>query len=138
MSCSSAFRYLHTPGGICMHACRYTVTKHLGHAAFSRAVAAVDSVTGMSTCLKVIRSNKDFFDQSLDEVCPELLFVPFSHTLKGTVEPNHLRRTVHTTSCSTAQAVLCPYLNNSALCMMKTVALYGLSLIHISEPTRPY
>lgn len=49
--------------------CRYTVTKHLGHAAFSRAVAAVDAVTGMNVCLKVIRSNKDFLDQSLDEVC---------------------------------------------------------------------
>lgn len=48
--------------------CRYTVTKHLGHAAFSRAVAAVDAVTGQCMCLKVIRSNKDFFDQSLDEI----------------------------------------------------------------------
>lgn len=47
---------------------RYRVTKPLGSAAFSRAVAAVDLQEGEQVCLKVIRSNKDFFDQSLDEV----------------------------------------------------------------------
>lgn len=47
---------------------RYRVTLPLGSAAFSRAVAAVDIHTGDHVCLKVIRSNKDFFDQSLDEV----------------------------------------------------------------------
>lgn len=47
---------------------RYRVTRPLGSAAFSRAVAAIDVHTGEHVCLKVIRSNKDFFDQSLDEV----------------------------------------------------------------------
>jgi dual specificity tyrosine-phosphorylation-regulated kinase 2/3/4 len=48
---------------------RYTVTKHIGSAAFSRAVAAVDShANGELVCLKIIRANKDFFDQSLDEI----------------------------------------------------------------------
>ena len=48
---------------------RYTVTRHLGSAAFSRAVAATDAARdGAPVCLKVIRSNKDFFDQSLDEI----------------------------------------------------------------------
>jgi serine/threonine protein kinase len=48
---------------------RYTVTKHIGSAAFSRVVAAADGhANNELVCLKIIRANKDFFDQSLDEI----------------------------------------------------------------------
>jgi serine/threonine protein kinase len=48
---------------------RYVVNRPIGSAAFSRAVAAMDlSDDSHPVCLKVIRSNKDFFDQSLDEI----------------------------------------------------------------------
>jgi serine/threonine protein kinase len=40
----------------------------LGSAAFSRAVQALDLKTGMLVCLKIIKNNKDYFDQSLDEI----------------------------------------------------------------------
>jgi hypothetical protein len=40
----------------------------LGQAAFSRAVQALDLKTGMLVCLKVVKNNKDYLDQSLDEV----------------------------------------------------------------------
>jgi dual specificity tyrosine-phosphorylation-regulated kinase 2/3/4 len=40
----------------------------LGQAAFSRAVQALDLKTGALVCLKVVKNNKDYFDQSLDEV----------------------------------------------------------------------
>ena len=39
----------------------------LGQAAFSKAVQAVDIATGCLVCLKIIKNNKDYFDQSLDE-----------------------------------------------------------------------
>lgn len=47
---------------------RYHVTKRLGAAAFSTTVCALDEQTGQHVCLKIIKSNKDFFDQSLDEI----------------------------------------------------------------------
>ena len=47
---------------------RYLVTDILGQAAFSRAVQARDLQTGLEVCMKIIKNNKDFFDQSLDEV----------------------------------------------------------------------
>jgi hypothetical protein len=34
---------------------------------YSKAVQAVDLQTGMLVCMKIIKNNKDFFDQSLDE-----------------------------------------------------------------------
>ena len=40
----------------------------LGQAAFSRAVQALDLKTGGLVCLKVVKNNKDFVDQSLDEI----------------------------------------------------------------------
>eukprot|EP00891_Asterochloris_glomerata_P002378 jgi/Astpho2/2378/Aster-05636 len=40
----------------------------LGSAAFSKAVQALDTKTGMLVCLKIIKNNKDYFDQSLDEI----------------------------------------------------------------------
>ncbi|KAK4750975.1 hypothetical protein SAY87_004457 [Trapa incisa] len=47
---------------------RYHVTEYLGSAAFSKAVQAHDLHTGMDVCMKIIKNNKDFFDQSLDEI----------------------------------------------------------------------
>lgn len=47
---------------------RYQVTEYLGSAAFSKAVQAHDLHTGMDVCVKIIKNNKDFFDQSLDEI----------------------------------------------------------------------
>ncbi|KAI3706039.1 hypothetical protein L1987_76292 [Smallanthus sonchifolius] len=47
---------------------RYQVTEYLGSAAFSKAVQAHDIHTGMDVCVKIIKNNKDFFDQSLDEI----------------------------------------------------------------------
>ena len=49
-------------------AARYLVTDFLGSAAFSQAIQAHDMVTGTDVCMKIIKNNKDFFDQSLDEV----------------------------------------------------------------------
>ncbi|XP_057479634.1 uncharacterized protein LOC130766922 isoform X2 [Actinidia eriantha] len=47
---------------------RYHITEHLGSAAFSKAIQAHDLHTGMDVCVKIIKNNKDFFDQSLDEI----------------------------------------------------------------------
>jgi serine/threonine protein kinase len=40
----------------------------LGSAAFSKAVHCVDLNDGSLVCIKIIKNNKDFFDQSLDEI----------------------------------------------------------------------
>ncbi|XP_042491529.1 dual specificity protein kinase CLK1 [Macadamia integrifolia] len=47
---------------------RYYVTEYLGSAAFSRVVQAHDLHNGVDVCLKIIKNDKDFFDQSLDEI----------------------------------------------------------------------
>ena len=50
---------------------RYEVEALVGRAAFSSAYAAVDRAPGFAgrrVCLKVVKNNKDFFDQSLDEI----------------------------------------------------------------------
>ncbi|KAK3138532.1 hypothetical protein QOZ80_5AG0370180 [Eleusine coracana subsp. coracana] len=47
---------------------RYRVTEYLGSAAFSRVVRAHDLRTEVDVCLKIIKNDKDFFDQSLDEI----------------------------------------------------------------------
>ncbi|KAM7270484.1 hypothetical protein ACFE04_029698 [Oxalis oulophora] len=49
-------------------ASRYYVTEYLGSAAFSKVVQAHDLQTGTDVCLKIIKNDKDFFDQSLDEI----------------------------------------------------------------------
>jgi len=49
-------------------AARYQVKEFLGSAAFSKAVQCLDLHTGEMVCVKIIKNNKDFFDQSLDEV----------------------------------------------------------------------
>jgi serine/threonine protein kinase len=48
--------------------CSYRVRDYLGTAAFSSALSCYDLVTGDEVCLKVIKNNKDFLDQSLDEI----------------------------------------------------------------------
>jgi hypothetical protein len=40
----------------------------LGSAAFSQAVQALDIASGSLVCLKIIKNNKDYLDQSLDEI----------------------------------------------------------------------
>ena len=47
---------------------RYRVRDVLGAAAFSVAVRAEDARTREEVCLKIVKNDKDFFDQSLDEV----------------------------------------------------------------------
>ncbi|KAI3705031.1 hypothetical protein L1987_75261 [Smallanthus sonchifolius] len=46
----------------------YVVSEYLGSAAFSKVVQAHDLQTGIDVCLKIIKNEKDFFDQSLDEI----------------------------------------------------------------------
>ena len=45
----------------------YHVTEYLGFVAFSKAIQAHDLHTRMDVCMKIIKNNKNFFDQSLDE-----------------------------------------------------------------------
>ncbi|KAL7214771.1 hypothetical protein ACSBR1_027038 [Camellia fascicularis] len=47
---------------------RYYVTDYLGSAAFSKVTQADDLHMGIDVCLKIIKNDKDFFDQSLDEI----------------------------------------------------------------------
>eukprot|EP00741_Cyanophora_paradoxa_P005604 tig00000912_g5432.t1 len=47
---------------------RYQILEYLGSAAFSKAVQCLDLQTGQLICIKIIKNNKDFFDQSLDEI----------------------------------------------------------------------
>ncbi|KAL8093638.1 hypothetical protein AgCh_035499 [Apium graveolens] len=47
---------------------RYYITEYLGSAAFSKVVQAHDLLMGVDICLKIIKNDKDFFDQSLDEI----------------------------------------------------------------------
>ncbi|XP_076940568.1 uncharacterized protein LOC143609805 [Bidens hawaiensis] len=47
---------------------RYVVSEYLGSAAFSKVVRARDLQTGIDVCLKIIKNEKDYFDQSLDEI----------------------------------------------------------------------
>lgn len=47
---------------------RYKIVDVLGTAAFSTAVHAIDLETQQPVCVKIIKNDKDFFDQSLDEI----------------------------------------------------------------------
>ena len=52
-----------------MVAGRYKIISFLGSAAFSKCVKAVDTQNGdREVCLKIIKNDKDFVDQSLDEI----------------------------------------------------------------------
>jgi hypothetical protein len=47
---------------------RYQVVQYLGSAAFSKAIKCLDIVENRLVCLKIIENNKDFVDQSMDEI----------------------------------------------------------------------
>jgi hypothetical protein len=47
---------------------RYQVVEYLGSAAFSKAIQCYDIHTEQMVCLKIIENNKDYFDQSIDEI----------------------------------------------------------------------
>lgn len=47
---------------------RYRVLEYLGSASFSKCVHAKDLKTNFHCCLKIIENNKDFIDQSIDEI----------------------------------------------------------------------
>ena len=47
---------------------RRQVKEYVGSAAFSKAVQCLDLHSGEMVCVKIIKNNKDFFDQSLDEI----------------------------------------------------------------------
>lgn len=47
---------------------RYQIKEYLGSAAFSKAVQCLDLRTGANYCMKIIENNKDYFDQSIDEI----------------------------------------------------------------------
>ena len=70
---------------------RYEVSDVLGQAAFSTALQCADLVAEPNepqwVCLKVIKNNKDFFDQSMDEI--KLLQYINTH---GDPDKNHVLR----------------------------------------------
>eukprot|EP00831_Metopus_contortus_P070500 TRINITY_DN6404_c0_g1_i2.p1 TRINITY_DN6404_c0_g1~~TRINITY_DN6404_c0_g1_i2.p1 ORF type:complete len:322 (+),score=37.18 TRINITY_DN6404_c0_g1_i2:570-1535(+) len=47
---------------------RYLVQEYLGSAAFSKAIQCFDLKTKQTLCMKIIENNKDYFDQSIDEI----------------------------------------------------------------------
>ena len=47
---------------------RYQVIEYLGSAAFSKAIRCYDIHTREEVCMKIIENNKDYFDQSVDEI----------------------------------------------------------------------
>ena len=47
---------------------RYQIVAYLGAGTFSKAVHCVDLRDGGDVCIKIIKNNKNFFDQSLDEI----------------------------------------------------------------------
>ncbi|CAG9328891.1 unnamed protein product [Blepharisma stoltei] len=47
---------------------RYQVIEYLGSAAFSKALQCLDMLTKQLVCVKVIENNKDYVDQSIDEI----------------------------------------------------------------------
>jgi len=47
---------------------RYQILDYIGSAAFSHAVQCLDLTTGELCCAKIIKNNKDFLDQGLDEI----------------------------------------------------------------------
>ena len=49
-------------------AARYQVIEFLGSAAFSKAIQCLDLMTNQMVCLKIIENNKDYVDQSIDEI----------------------------------------------------------------------
>merc|ERR1712190_530732 len=68
-------------------AARYQIIEYLGSAAFSRAVKCLDLETNKMVCMKIIKNEKDFFDQSLDEI-KLLKYI----NINGDVDEHHVLR----------------------------------------------
>ena len=66
---------------------RYRVVEYLGSAAFSKAVHCLDLVTNQPVCMKIIENNKDYFDQSIDEI-KLLAYI----SLNGDLDAKHVLR----------------------------------------------
>lgn len=66
---------------------RYQVVEYLGAAAFSKAIQCVDLQTSQNYCLKIIENNKDYFDQSIDEI-KLLRYI----NVNGDVDQHHVLR----------------------------------------------
>ena len=47
---------------------RYQIVDYLGAGVFSRAVQCIERQSGKTVCIKIVRNNKDFLDQSLGEI----------------------------------------------------------------------
>ncbi|POM65551.1 CMGC/DYRK protein Kinase [Phytophthora palmivora] len=47
---------------------RYKVEMAIGEAVFSRTYKCIDTNTDQSVCLKIIKNNKEYFDQGVDEI----------------------------------------------------------------------
>ena len=47
---------------------RYRIIEGIGRAAFSKTVRAQDLLTDKPVCLKIVKNNKDYMDQGLDEI----------------------------------------------------------------------
>ncbi|CAD8064500.1 unnamed protein product [Paramecium sonneborni] len=47
---------------------RYQILEYLGSAAFSKAVKCLDLQSQKEVCMKIIENNKDYMDQSIDEI----------------------------------------------------------------------
>ncbi|KAL4155571.1 hypothetical protein PRNP1_007679 [Phytophthora ramorum] len=47
---------------------RYRVEMAIGEAVFSRTYKCIDATTEQSVCLKIIKNNKEYFDQGVDEI----------------------------------------------------------------------
>ena len=74
---------------------RYQILEYLGSAAFSSAVQCLDLKTSQLVCIKIIKNNKDFFDQSLDEI-KLLMYI----NANGSADENHVLQLYGGTICS--------------------------------------
>ena len=94
----------------------------MGSAAFSTAIQCYDFVSNETVCLKVIKNNKDFFDQSLDEI--KLLSV-VKNAAKDNLDKYNLLR-IHGLSTKLFQAA---YTHFIYLTYAFTISTYRLFLL---------
>ncbi|MCD7468588.1 hypothetical protein HAX54_006948 [Datura stramonium] len=130
---------------------RYYVTEYLGSAAFSKVIQAHDMHTGSDVCLKIIKNDKDFFDQSLDEIkllkfvnkndpCDEhhilRLYDYFYHQEHLFIVCELLRANLYEFQKYNRESDLEPYFTMSRLqtitrqCLEALVFLHNLGIIH--------
>ncbi|CAN4097642.1 unnamed protein product [Withania somnifera] len=130
---------------------RFYVTEYLGSAAFSKVVQAHDMHTGVDVCLKIIKNDKDFFDQSLDEIkllkfvnkndpCDEhhilRLYDYFYHQEHLFIVCELLRANLYEFQKYNQESDLEPYFTMSRLqtitrqCLEALVFLHNLGIIH--------